>query len=225
VLLMMGLVTLSLVLAARRLVLRLSSRARAAEAAVGAFVRARRLDDVTLLSCGALLLSSLGLAAAVWSFSPLLAAIPQVFPSISTASVAHLRYLSPEFFSYHENYRITFIWVTIACVALWYPVWKVARRKDERLNAGLVAGGVAITLLSLLFLNFPYRLLWHTQFEKVSWNGARCYLLGSRDDADLLFCPDLPPPRNNIVKRGSADIMRAGTVEKIFTHIPTLTKE
>ena len=225
VLFVMGLVSLSLVLAARRIVLRLSSRARALETSIGAFVRTRGLDDVTLLSCSALLISSLALAVAVWWYSPLLAAIPQVFPSISSASIDHLRYFAPSFFSYHENYRITFIWVTIGCLALWYPVWKVARRKDERLNSGLVAGGLAVTILSVLFLNFPYRLLWHTQFEAVNWNGDRCYVLGSRDDADLLFCPNSLPPRNKIVKRDSADVVRTGTVEKIFSHVPNLTKE
>lgn len=220
VLLIMGLVLVTLVLAARRIVLRLSSWARTIDAEIGTLVRARGLDDLTLLSSVALLVSSLALGTTVWWFSPLLAAIPQVFPSISTASVEHLRFLSPDHFTTHENYRFTLTLVTIACVALWYPVWRVARRKDERLNMGLVAGGVAITVLSVLFLNFPYRLLWHTQFETVTWSGQRCYLLGSRADADLLFCPEMPPPRNKVVESGAANVGRTGTVERIFSHLP-----
>ncbi len=79
---------------------------------------------------------------------------------------------------------------------------------------------MAITILSVLFLNFPYRLLWHTQFETVTWSGQRCYLLGSRADADLLFCPEMPPPRNKVVEPGAANVGRTGTVERIFSHLP-----
>ena len=220
VLLLMGLIGLSVLMAVRRLILRLSARARRWEEGIVTAWRRRNLDDPVVLASFALIASVAGLCAAIWAFSPLLVSLVQIVPSVSTAPIDSMRYLSPQFFSYHENYRITFTWLTIACVALWYPVVTAARRRGERLHRGMVAGGVAVTALSVLFLNFPYRLLTQSHFEAATWRGNACYILGARGDDWLLFCPDLDPPRNKIVSRSSDEVQHAGAIEKIFERIP-----
>jgi tRNA A-37 threonylcarbamoyl transferase component Bud32 len=220
VLLLMGVIGLSVLMAVRRLVLRLSARARRWEEAIVAAWRRRGLDDPVVGASVALMASLSGLCAAVWAFSPLLVSLVQIVPSVSTAPLESMQYLSPHFFSYHEDYRITFTWLTIACVALWYPALSAARRRGERLHRGLVAGGVAVTALSVLFLNFPYRLLTQSQFEAATWRGNACYILGTRGEDWLLFCPELDPPRNKIVSRLSSEVQHAGAIEKIFERIP-----
>jgi hypothetical protein len=147
--------------------------------------------------------------------------------NISTKPAEKLQYFSPYFQGYHENYRICFTWVTIACFAVWRPVLKTAKRKGEPVNRGLLSGGAAVAVLSLLFLDFPYRLLSHSQsaFEAATWRGANCYILGSRGDDYLVFCPELSPPRNRVVKRNAPDLEHIGAVEKVFTRVPITDKD
>jgi hypothetical protein len=53
-----------------------------------------------------------------------------------------------------------------------------------------VAGGLALTLLSLLLLVAPYRILLHNEAERIVVGGAEtCYLVGQRGNDGLLFCP------------------------------------
>ena len=33
----------------------------------------------------------------------------------------------------------------------------------------------------MLLLHFPYRLLYHAEFDAVEWRGRRCYVLGERE--------------------------------------------
>jgi hypothetical protein len=85
-------------------------------------------------------------------------------------------------------------------------------------NRGLLAGGAAIVLLAILLLDFPYRMLSrNNEFETVNWNGARCYILGERQDDVLLFCPRLDPPRNRIISRRTEKLERLGVKESVFS--------
>ena len=59
-----------------------------------------------------------------------------------------------------------------------------------------------MTSIAMALLHFPYRMLYFTAispFETVSWNDTRCYIIGSRGEDRLLFCPELSP-RNRTVK-------------------------
>jgi protein kinase-like protein len=192
----------------------------------GALARVRRwqLDDVTTLSAIALIVSTIVLAVAVWAFTPLIEAILALDASISRAPLEKLQYLSPHFFTYHENYRVTFTWVTIASVALWYPVFKVARSRKD-INSWLAAGGAAVVFLSVLFLDFPFRLLWHSEGKPLVANGEQCYVLSEdRPDEYLIFCPDSPPPRNRVVKRTAVGEPSAHK-ESLFSRIPVTDKD
>jgi hypothetical protein len=225
VLIMISFVGLTAVMALRRLVLRLSGRARALETAALAWVRAKGLADVGVLSACALILSASALAIATWAFSPLIVGLLQIFPSISSAPLEAIQYLSPQLFSYHENYRVTFTWMTIGCLAAWYPALTQARRTGERINRGLAAGGLTVALFSVVLLNFPYRLFSQSHFEAATWQGQGCYILGTRGDEWLLFCPEMPPPRNRIVNRATNEIHHGGVIEKIFDRIPIQAKD
>jgi hypothetical protein len=83
--------------------------------------------------------------------------------------------------------------------------------------SGALAGGAAVVVLSFASLDVPYRLFLHNEFEAARWNGASCYILGERTDDLLLFCPDLPVPRNRVVQKRTSTIEREGRRESLFT--------
>lgn len=204
----------------RRLLLAVSSSARRFDSALREYLRMKahrhRLDEVPVLASFALLLSVVTVAATLWYFSPLLLAM---MTNISTAPADRLALLSPAEVAYHNRFRQVLSVVVIFSVAVWYPVVRIAL-KGQSLHSGFVAGGVLSTCLALALLHVPYRLLYFNKsFEAVSFNGSRCYGIGERGDQLLLFCPDLPPPRNRTVDGNDARIGRLGVTESIFSHI------
>jgi ABC-type Fe3+ transport system permease subunit len=83
----------------------------------------------------------------------------------------------------------------------------------------VVAGGLALTLLSLLLLVAPYRIMLHNEAERVSVGSRRCYLVGQRDPDALVFCPNQPPPWSRIVRLDDPQLKRDGIRENMFTEV------
>jgi hypothetical protein len=129
-----------------------------------------------------------------------------------------LTYLSAPFAGQHENYRLAFEWASVILVALWWLPFKIAARRGQRVSAGMQAGAAGILLLTILLLDFPYRLLYQAEFDAVQWRGQTCYLLGQRDAKYLLFCPGLEPPRNRVVEEGASDLDHLGPKSNPFNH-------
>src|SRR5205807_8361772 len=125
-----------------------------------------------------------------WQFGPLLESL---FVDLTRAPAETLARLSPGFNEYHHNYRLTFSWIAILSIALWYPIARLAVQRGEALPRSLLFGAVAIGLLALASLDYPFRMLYWNRFEAVKWQGVDCYLLGQRADDVLLFCPALQP--------------------------------
>jgi hypothetical protein len=205
-------------LVARRVLLAASSSARDLDKRVRqSCARAAhrlRLDEVRVLAACALVMSVSAMAVAWWYFSPLLTA---VITSVSTGDSNDLALLSPAFVAYHNQYRLVLSSVVIFSVVVWIPVLKLVR-KGQPLHRGVWFGGAVVTCVALVFLHFPYRLLYFNRaFEAVSWNGAYCYDIGERGDDVLLVCPQIQLPRNRIVARDDTSLVRLGIRESIFT--------
>lgn len=215
-LLIMSMVALALLLACHRLLLGVSATARRLETYIGMTMTRWKLTDAGNVSCCVLLISAAVLASGWLYFLPLISALI-IVPDISAVPAEQLAQLSPAFQQYHETYRVTFTWITIVCIIAWYPAFRLASRAGQRLNRGIVAGGAAIVMLSILLLDFPYRMLSQNNlFEVAEWNGARCYVLGERGDDALVFCPGLEPPRNRIVSSTARELHHLGVTESLF---------
>ena len=97
-------------------------------------------------------------------------------------------------------YRNGFAYVIVLGVSLRYPAVRLAIHKGEALGRGVVLGGASVLLLSLLLLDFPYRLIASAdarEFPAVQWDKANCFIIGEKQIDLLLFCPVAkPPPRN-----------------------------
>ena len=184
-----------------RLLVRISGRARTVQRWIAAQVHRYSLDDVAVLSSVSLLMSASVLFVTWWYFAPLLGTLTSIFPDIATVPLQKLTLLSPDYGDYHVAYRKAFLGTTIACVMLWYPTVRLAIRTRQRIPRRTAAAGGIVLAFSLLFLDFPYRLLTHAiDFEEVSWESRSCHVLGSRGDERLIFCASLPIPRSRVVR-------------------------
>jgi hypothetical protein len=102
--------------------------------------------------------------------------------------------------------------------ALWIALIRARRRRalpavDATVAAGLAALGLAFLLMWVL----PYRVTWHNDFQRVQYNGDRCYAIGARAEELLLHCPDISPPRNRVVTRTDTGLRHEDVIESIFT--------
>jgi hypothetical protein len=202
----------------RRLLLAMSSRLRSLDASSRrwyAGVNHRlRLDEVSVMASCSLLVSVLIVGATWWYYSPLLLAF---ITFVSTGATETLALLSPAHVLDHNRYRQVLSVVVILTVVVWYPVVK-AVRKGQTLHWGFIVGGVVATCVSIALLNFPYRMLYFNKsFEAVTWKNNHCYAIGERNADVLLFCPELPAPRNRTVSKGDRDLTWLGVKESIFS--------
>jgi serine/threonine-protein kinase len=100
----------------------------------------------------------------------------------------------------------------------WYQVWRQARNRGERDARAMIRAGVVLTVCSaLVFQAMPFRILFHSRGERVSYRSERCYAVGQRGEDAVLFCPHRPPPRVQIVKTTDPTLRREGVVESIFS--------
>lgn len=211
VMVLMVLVGLACLRLGLRFVLSVWPRARTAVDNLTLTVWRLGLDDVESAAAGALVTSVAVLVATWWSLRSDFFALFAVTPNIGTTPVEALAYLSPDLFERHRDYRFWFEWACIVVVVAWWVPLRVAARHGRQVPFGMVGAAVAILLLGLLLLHFPYRLLYHAEFDPVEWRGQRCYVLGEKAGNDLLFCPELDPPRNRVVPRSETDRTHVGT--------------
>jgi len=173
-----------------------------------------RLNDTTFCASAAVLLAAVSLVSGFWRFSLLLGALDQ---NLSTAPASALELLSPTNRPYHELYRKTFTGLMLFSGTVWYATWRLARIRRDVVHIAICVCASAIFLLSLVFLSFPFRVIYQNRFPVARWEGNDCYVTGERQEELLLFCPYLQPSRNHVIKKGSAGFEFSGRVENIFT--------
>jgi hypothetical protein len=96
-----------------------------------------------------------------------------------------------------------------------YRLFRLAKERGTR-AAKPLSGVLAVLLATMLLWVFPYRILFHNQFEKISFDEERAYIIGQRSDEILIHCPDAAPPRNRIVSAKDAGIVRLQIRESVF---------
>ena len=189
----------------------------AAHRLIDRVVRRFRMNDAANAASMIMFVTTASTGAAFWHFYPLVVACLE---PISGASPAELALLSPAYFdTLHTHFRETFTLLTLFDVFLWWTLLKFASRRGQKVRPSMLAGGVAVTMLTVAILSLPYRLLRHNEFEVATWNGYRCYVTGEREAEVLLFCPRSTVPRNHIVARSDSDLKRLGDTENIFTQL------
>ncbi|HEV8393148.1 MAG TPA: serine/threonine-protein kinase [Vicinamibacterales bacterium] len=91
-----------------------------------------------------------------------------------------------------------------------------ARKLNVPISRVAKLAAVTVPVLALLLWQFPYRLMYHSAFERVDLEEVRCYRLGEDTNLVLLHCPDVTPPRNRIVASTDPRLRNRGVTESIF---------
>lgn len=154
----------------------------------------------------------------LWNrFEPLLWSISGFIRQSTDTSLGAL---NPVHAGDHRSFRQLFSLHLLVFAAAWLQVMRLRSRRGERDGRIVVAGGLALTLLSLELLVMPYRILIHNEAERIfiSESQAACYLVGQRDGNGLLFCP-VQPPRTRLVRLDDPRVTREGTRENIFREV------
>ncbi len=216
---MMALMAVTLMVAAARVFCRLFPRA--GEAALGVrricheFAHARQLDDANLLlqvvaGIGALGFALIGLT--FWQDATIFATY------INDAPTEQLSVLQPANGPHYDVYaRLLelglFLYGLVA-----YVVYSTARRSHARVHPAVTAGVVAVPALALVLMReLPYRIVYQNEFGRVDLQNTRCYEIGRRPGEVLLHCPDVVPPRNQVVSDADPRLRPRGVVESVFT--------
>lgn len=202
-----------------KLLTRLSQTA----AALARSIRERRtalaaragLDDPDTAAQALLAGQILALAVFCWYFRDIFSA---AISFIDTAAPADIAPLGPQHLVRHQLYNFVLAMMILAMSAGAWQILRMRRRTPAAPHAPMmfVFGVIGV---SLIVLAFPYRLIWHSRFERATYDGARCYIIGeSAAGRGLLYCPDVAVPRVKEVGLAEEPIERSGVVESIYTN-------
>ena len=188
---------------------RLQTPARAKLDALSARLRA---TPTSALAAGLLFANLAAVGVLVWRYAELL----QGLQNFIQRSPEHLGALSPSNSEEQNLYRRDLSLVVFVFGLAWYRLISARHARRDHDGSLLVAGGVAVSILSICLLAAPWRVLRHNTSERVSYLSQACYLVGERGNEGVLFCPRNPPPWNRIVKLDDPALRREHVFGNIF---------
>jgi serine/threonine-protein kinase len=148
-----------------------------------------------------------------WAFRDMFSAF---ISFIDRASPADIEPLRPDHLDRHQIYNLVIALFILGMTVGAGQIVKMRRRAGVKPSASLVLVFAGIGL-ALMILAFPYRLMWHNQFEMATYQGARCYILGTAPSNALLYCPDDSMPRVKAVGLPDDALVPSGRLENIYT--------
>jgi hypothetical protein len=173
-----------------------------------------RLDDPLSFAQACVGFGIVALIFVWWRYSHVIGAV--FTRSISTLPIERILPLRPGHREDTTDFRFV---MTILILAFGFAAYRVAQiraRHPSRRGIGALLL-VAMPLASVVVMGvLPYRIMFRSDFERISYAGERCYLLGETPDEALIHCPDRSPPRNRRISRGDPAAQRSGITENIF---------
>ena len=160
-------------------------------------------------------LAGVGMAcviALVFYFEDLIAAFMASFNSAPVERLLPIR----ESAVARGYYQLAFSVLTVALGFGLFRVLQLRRRLGTREGRPQVAALAAVTAVTILLTEVPYRSFNHRDFERVDYAGARCYIIGESGQEFLILCPAAAPPRNRVVQRDDPQLQRLGIIENVF---------
>jgi eukaryotic-like serine/threonine-protein kinase len=170
-------------------------------------------SDLAVVAQVVLVLQFAAGALVAWRFGWLISAFRE---EVNDGVRESLELLGPSYAPAHVAYGQALDMAILGGLMAWTAVIKARQRRGLAALDGTTAAGLAVMGVLSLLLVAPYRILWHNEFERVAFEGTRCYITGENTESYLLYCPDTPPPRNRLVPLGDGRIHRLNVIESIF---------
>jgi len=155
----------------------------------------------------------IALSVFIWVHQPLIVSWGSF---INTRSADVLRPLAPANVREKTWYRLE---LDAIVLGLAYGLMKVAQmRRRTRIREGRAGMAMLACLIAIVVLlnEWPYRVFYHSEFERVDYGGDQCYIIGDSVDQYLLFCPTDQPPRNHAIAHADPKVHRLGIIENVF---------
>ena len=164
-------------------------------------------------ACAAFGILALGIV--FWRYFKVLQAVMQT--SINNVALERFLPLQPGHRDDVTNFRIVMTGLILAFGFGTYRVAQIRARHPSRRGAGALLLAALPFVTTVMMGVLWHRLMFKAEFERVEFEGQRCYLLGDSADKALLHCPDRNPPRNQVVPLSNPQLHRSGVPESVFT--------
>lgn len=179
----------------------------------------RRLLSATASSEGAigqgvLLLQGALLVGFAWTFWPLMRAVTHFG---SPAFPGTLDALRPSNNVVHEQFRMYGTLLLLLLVVS----WRTAQCQRPFRPTGTAIGGLLAIGIAVCLLFYPFQVLFHNSSERVTYDGAPCYLAARNDLGQArLFCPRAAgAERVRTIDLNDPRLARTGVVESVFAEL------
>jgi hypothetical protein len=157
------------------------------------------------------------LALFAFAFRDLLAALDSF---ISQRLPVDLSPLRPTNQTEHIRFDVSACLQVLLFGLAWQQLWRRRERPLPGETRAILVCGIAIAAATLVVAEvIPFRILYHNDAERVSYQGAQCYIVGARGSELRLFCPLQPPPWDRVVRVDDARLRRDGVFENIFSSV------
>jgi hypothetical protein len=187
---------------------RLRRKMRAATIALG-------LDQPATFAQALCVLGAITLVVFIMAHIELITAWTALFNTSDIAKLWPMRESVRERLYYHVQLDVAMLAFSFGFVR----ALQLRRTRRTREGTGALAMLAGVIVVMVLLREWPYRTFSHRDFERVDYEGARCYITGQSGDEFLILCPMHAPPRNRAVNKNDPALSRTGIIENVFRGI------
>jgi len=101
----------------------------------------------------------------------------------------------------------------------WYRLIRWGSQNRTSTTATTVAAATVMLLFTFFLMVAPYRLLFQSKGERVSYQSRTCHVVGQRGTQLRLFCPQPGSAWNRLVDAQDPELARTGMTEFIFSSV------
>ena len=140
--------------------------------------------------------------------------------SFLTGEYQALKFLGPAYGVEHTLLSQTLTVQAFVFGAAWYWLLERDPRSSSGTGRAYCWAGAALTVASIaVFQVVPFRILYHSEAERVRFGSERCYLVGRYREDALLFCPQRQPPWTQIIRVNDPTLQSEGAFESVFSNV------
>jgi hypothetical protein len=152
------------------------------------------------------------LAGVAWHFRPFLLAL---LGDVDTGSASTLWLLGAG----NEHMQLVFrrsteIVIVLLTAGLVYVLRQ--RRAGRPIGGPPIAATAIVIAMALGLLVFPWRLVFHAEFQEATLDGRPCFVTGESETDVLVHCPTAAPPRNTVLSRGDRRLQLSRRISNLF---------